>query len=85
MSWVYRPGHPDANENGMVAKDKAPPLQGGVFHVMPDLAPFTTQDGVEITSRSHLRRYEQANGVRQVGNDYASEIRAMKEKLGWRV
>ena len=41
------------------------------FHgVMPDIKHFVTQDGVEITSRSKLRAYERANGIRQVGNDW---------------
>lgn len=35
-----------------------------------DIEPFVTQDGVEITSRSKLRAYEQANQVRQIGNDW---------------
>lgn len=37
---------------------------------IPDIRPFLTQDGKEITSRSRLREYERANGVRQVGNDW---------------
>jgi hypothetical protein len=42
------------------------------FHgVMPDIRHFTTQDGVEITSRSKLRAYERATGTRQVGNDWS--------------
>jgi hypothetical protein len=42
--------------------------------VMGDITPFRTIDGVEISSRSHLRAYEQANGVRQVGNDFNSHF-----------
>lgn len=64
----------------LVEKSKAPPL-GGVFAVMPDIAPFVTQDGKEITSRSALRAYEQANGVKQVGNDYASQHRELRQKV----
>ena len=40
--------------------------------VMGDIQPFRTIDGVEITSRSHLRAYEQRTGTRQVGNDFNS-------------
>lgn len=41
------------------------------FHgVMPDIKHFSTQDGVEITSRSKLREYERRTGTRQVGNDW---------------
>lgn len=38
---------------------------------MRDIAPFVTQDGHEITSRSSLRAYEIRNGVKQIGNDCA--------------
>lgn len=59
-SYVMRDGK-------LVRKETAAPRGGAYF--MPDIKPFRTQDGVEISSRSHLRRYEIANGVRQVGND----------------
>lgn len=72
MSWVYRNGQ-------LVEKHKAPP-KGGVF-VYSDIAPFITQDGTPIGSRSSLRAYEQRTGTRQVGNDFASQVRAMKEKI----
>lgn len=52
----------------LVPKREAAPLHGA--SIMPDIKPFTTQDGVEITSRSGLRAYEQKNGVKQVGNDF---------------
>lgn len=55
----------------LIEKHKAPP-KSGVFHAMSDIKPFVTQDGKEITSRSALRAYEQANGVKQIGNDMAS-------------
>lgn len=61
----------------LVPKHSAPP-PGGVF-VFSDIAPFVTQDGTPITSRSTLRAYEQRTGTRQVGNDYASDIIKMKE------
>lgn len=63
----------------LIEKDKAPP-QSGVFHVLPDIKPFTTQDGTEISSRSALRSYEQANGVKQIGNDFASLHRELRAK-----
>ena len=37
---------------------------------IPDIAPFRTQDGTEISSRSKLRDYERKHGVKQVGNDW---------------
>jgi hypothetical protein len=52
----------------LVPKAEATPSGG--FFVMPDITPFVTAgDNVPISSRSQLRAYEQANGVRRVGND----------------
>lgn len=68
---VYRPHHPAANINGMVPKAIIESgLQRQATGVMADIAPFVTQEGVEITSRSGLRAYEQQRGIRQIGNDW---------------
>lgn len=67
----------------LIEKDKAPPKSGvlRINHgVVSDIAPFQTQDGKHIGSRSDLRAYEHANGVRQVGNDYASDIARIRER-----
>jgi hypothetical protein len=65
----------------LVPKSTAAPLNSGVFHVMSDIKPFVTQDGRPIESRSHLRAYERANGVKQVGNDFASIHRELRAKV----
>lgn len=59
-------------DGALVPKSEAAPLTtaGPSFYAMPDIAPFVTQDKVEITSRSALRDYERRNGVKQVGNDW---------------
>lgn len=76
MSLVYRPDHPMANENGMVERHLAPPKTSPrSAHSISDIEPFQTQDKVAITSRKDLRAYEQANGVRQVGNDWTGSER----------
>lgn len=63
----------------MVLKEEAEQLpKRGVSHVMPDIQPFATQDGVPITSRSHLREFEQRTGTRQIGNDFASLVSKLK-------
>ena len=54
----------------LVPKSEAAPSRANGPHVMNDIRPFVTTDGVEITSRSTLRAYEQRMGVRQVGNDW---------------
>jgi hypothetical protein len=63
----------------LVLKQEAEALPTrGVANVMPDIRPFTTQDGTEITSRSKLRAYEQRTGTRQIGNDFASLVSKLK-------
>lgn len=60
----------------LIEKHLAPPLTASrSAHVISDIAPFATQDGTAITSRAALRDYERANGVRQVGNDWAGSER----------
>lgn len=65
----------------LVPKSTAPALTHGYFGVLPDIKPFVTQDGKPITSRSGLRAYEQANGVRQVGNDFATQHRELRQQV----
>ena len=58
-------------DGALVPKSEAAPLpRANGPHVMNDIRPFVTTDGVEITSRSSLRAYEQRTGLRQVGNDW---------------
>lgn len=57
-------------DGALVEKQPRMPWDG-VFMAISDIQPFRTVDGVEISSRSSLRAYEQANGCRQVGNDYS--------------
>lgn len=65
----------------LVDKATAPPLfppkrgLNSTFNAMRDIEPFVTTDGTEITSRSGLREYERANGVRQTGNDWTGPER----------
>jgi hypothetical protein len=60
----------------LIEKRLALPLAAGrSAHVISDIAPFATQDGTPITSRAALRDYERANGVRQVGTDWAGSER----------
>lgn len=70
--WVHRPDHPDADANGMVPKDIAPPKDGGPYY-MSDIAEFVSPVGYErITSRSQLREHERRHGIRQIGSDLKS-------------
>lgn len=44
-------------------------------NIMSDITPFVTQEGVPIGSRSTLRAYEQARGIRQCGNDWTGSTK----------
>lgn len=44
-------------------------------NIIPDIQPFKTQDGTEITSRSNLRAYERKHGVKQVGTDWTGSAK----------
>ena len=65
----------------LIPKSTAAPLSRGYFNVLPDIRPFTTQDGTHISSRSGVRAYEQKHGVRQVGNDFATQHRELRQKV----
>ena len=65
----------------LVPKGTAAPLNPTKFHVLPDITPFRTQDGTEISSRSSLRAYEQRHGVKQIGNDNATQMMGIRQKV----
>lgn len=69
-TYVLRDGQlvPKAEAYAVTVKHGDAPM------VMGDITPFRTVDGVEISSRSHLRAYEQRTGTRQVGNDFNSSF-----------
>lgn len=73
MSLVYRPGHPHANENGMVEANIAGPRMKDAKrspYLISDIQPFRSPiDQTWITSRAQVREHERKHGVRQVGND----------------
>lgn len=71
--FVWREGR------GVIPIEEAEPvIRSRVGGVMPDIAPFATQDGTPIGSRSALRAYEQRTGTKQVGNDFASLVSKLK-------
>lgn len=67
-TYVYRDGE-------LVEKHLARPNGRRTLNFVPDIQPFTTQDGTHISSRSQLRHYERAHGVKQVGNDWTGSER----------
>ena len=74
--YLYRPGHPQADEFNFVRAEIAGPLMRNVksVQVLSDVAPFVSPiDKSVISSRSHLREHEKRHGVRQLGNDWCGE------------
>lgn len=81
---VYRPGHPLANENGMVPKHLAPPkivAEKARHNVMSDIEPYrsvaTDRDGERavIGGRRQHREFLSRNGYTEVGNEFVSPHR----------
>lgn len=71
--WVYRPGHPDANENGMVPKIVAPALAASSLPRPMVISDYTEVksmvDGKTYTSKALLRQSYKAKGYVEVGNE----------------
>lgn len=79
--FLYRPGHPAADELGFVPIEIAGPpmVNSRGVQVMSDIEPFVSPiDKTEITSRSQLREHERMHGVKQIGNDWCG-----REKPSW--
>lgn len=74
-TWVYRPNHPDASENGMVdaniagQKDSKDPR----FYVISDHMDSTRHmaSGKYFDSKSEFRKETKATGCIEYGNDAA--------------
>lgn len=89
-SYVYRPGHPAANENGFVDKEELytmmDDMRGGFgnepvsVHVITDTMEPTRHmaDGKLYTSKHKFRAATKAHGCIEVGNDAAAQPRARK-------
>ena len=73
MRYVYRPDHPEANSNGMVPFDIAPPKNEG------NSAPFVISDTMQplrhmgtgkiIDSKAKFRADTKASGCIETGNE----------------
>lgn len=70
---VYRPNHPQANENGMVDIEIAGPKHGGgsAFYVISDEMPPTKHmaNGQMYTSKAAFRQATKDAGCVEVGNE----------------
>lgn len=75
--WVYRPGHPKANERGFVAWEDmghAPEAEAKDAPVMPGRIydHLRAQDGTDISSRSRYKEYMKQNNLTHT-SDFAGD------------
>lgn len=80
--YVYRPGHPAANEYGMVDINIAGPKQGGngaTYVISDEMAPTKHMaDGKTYTSKAKFREATRAAGCIEVGNESATMLKPRK-------
>lgn len=81
--YIWRNGEfIDAKTGAPMDVPDTPIFERNVY-AMSDITPFISPiDRTEISSRSALRDHEAKHGVKQVGNDYASDNRRIKERAG---
>lgn len=76
---VYRPDHPEANENGMVSAETAGPkhASGSACYVIGDEMPATRHmvDGKYFTSKAKFRAHTKAHGCIEVGNETSTVLK----------
>lgn len=86
--YVYRPNHPDANENGMLSIEIAPPRvrADAAPMVISDIQPYRAAAADKATGkrpviggRRQHREFLQNNGYREIGNDVPQ---VKRESLG---
>ncbi len=74
MSWVYRPDHPNCNENGLVPSEIASPKGTDPrFYVISDTMSLTRHmaNNRMYDSKSEFRKATKAAGCVEIGNDPA--------------
>ena len=82
MTWIYRPNHPQANENGMVDRS----IVGGqspeiALYVISDTISGTWHpgDGKFYDSKSNFRKTTKSLGAIEVGNEQQRDNRKLPE------
>lgn len=82
--WLYRPGHPMANENGMVDSAMAGPCpkDGEAPYVISDIidATWHPATGQRFDSKSNFRRATKASGCEEVGTSRQTDRREIAVK-----
>ena len=80
MVVVYRPDHPQANENGMIDKSMLPNFDSSGLYVVSDTIEPTRHmcDGNYYTSKKKFREVTRAYGCVEVGNETATLTKPRK-------
>ena len=74
MPWLYRPNHPLANENGLVERHLAGPIESKpALYVISDTMDAMKHPGTGrmLDSKAEFRRDTRASGCIEVGTDPA--------------
>lgn len=72
VAWIYRPHHPQANENGMIPRDLAgyEPKSWVVGVISDNMAPIKHMATGEILdSKARFRSATKASGCVEIGNE----------------
>lgn len=68
MPLIYRPKHPEANENGLVERAKTESL--GLYVIRDEMEPTRHMaDGKRYTSKKKFREATKAAGCIEIGNE----------------
>jgi len=77
MGLVYKPDHPDANENGLIDRSQLYYEKGQAAYVITDEMPETRHmaDNRMYTSKAKFREATRAHGCIEVGNETATMLK----------
>jgi hypothetical protein len=80
MTLIYRPDHPDSNDNGMVEKHLVAPHHVDAVQVISDTMELMRNmvDGKYYDSKSKFREVTRAHGCIEVGNETATLLKPRK-------
>lgn len=84
-TYLYRPDHPEASENGFVERSKAYATicKTDTVHVISDTMDLTRHmaDGRYYDSKSQYRKVTRANNCVEVGNDTAALLKPRQTRM----
>ncbi len=77
MGLIYKPDHPDANENGMIDRNLLDYEKAGAPYVISDTMPPTRHmaDSNYYTSKAKYRAVTKSHGCIEYGNEAATLLK----------